>query len=72
MTSEPVPFRVPSGVLHTPGRVGQTLNRPWDKRGTAWDKIAESLIPSSFMWDKIAGQRGTSLSHDPRNLWDKG
>lgn len=46
MTSDPtrsgVPFSVPPGVLHTPGGVGQTLNRVGQNVGHPWDTFGEN------------------------------
>lgn len=65
-----VPFSVPSGVLHTPGFAGQTLNQLRDRRGTARDKSPEALAAPTSSRDKIAGQRGTLLSRKPQKARD--
>jgi len=64
-------FFVPSGVLQTPGLVGQTLNREWDKRGTTWDKPPKTPYFLEFRCPMSVGQHGTKLVPFPENPWDK-
>lgn len=71
LPSDPAPFLAPSGVFHTPGTVGQTLNREWGKRGAAWGKTPETLAIARPEWGKVVGQRGASLPHWGQKAWGK-
>lgn len=67
---EPVPFRVPPGVLQTPGSAGQTLNPAGQNGGTAWDSSARDPENTEGAWDIVAGHRGTEVSHSGANRRD--
>lgn len=71
MSSNLSRFLVHSGVFHTPGSGGQTLNRFVDKAWTSVDKTPETLAIATLLVDKIGGQPWTSLSTWGRKLVDK-